>query len=66
MEKNKVIKNQDDVLIDKVAIYNFDIEDIYDIDELKKKNLIIIEKNPTRYIETNSGQQYQKNRIGKM
>lgn len=58
--KNKVIKNQDDVLIDKVSIYNFDIEDIQDIDELKKKNLIIIENAPTRYIETNSGQQYQK------
>lgn len=60
MEKNKVIKNQDDVLIDKVAIYNFDIEDISDIEDLKKKNLITIEKNPVRYIETNSGQQYKK------
>ncbi|RHQ02180.1 hypothetical protein DW996_00925 [Roseburia sp. AM51-8] len=60
MEKNKVIKNQDDVLIDKVAIYNFDVEDIQDIEALKKKNLITIENAPMRYIETNSGQQYQK------
>ena len=56
-------KDQFNILIDKVALYNFFIEDIIDISELE--NQITIEKNPKRYMQTNSGLRYKKLELDK-
>lgn len=63
---NKIIpQNQNDILIDKVALYNITVEDIFDLSELEKQDLITVEKHPQKYLTTNSGEKFRNIEIGK-
>ena len=63
--KNQNLKNSIDALVDKVILYNFTIEDIFDLDSLEQQGIASVEKKANVYAQTNSGQEYNHIHITK-
>ena len=61
----KILINSNDALIDKVILYNFTVEDVYDLTELELQGLASVEKQSNIYAETNTGKKYNHIHIPK-
>lgn len=61
----KILINSNDALIDKVILYNFTVEDVYDLTELELQGLASVEKQSNLYAETNTGKKYNHIHIPK-
>ena len=61
----KILINSTDTLIDKVVLYNFTIEDVYDLNSLELQGIASVEKQSSIYVETNTGEKYNHIHIPK-
>lgn len=64
MKQNPLL-NSTDALIDKIVLYNFTVEDIFDLDSLELQGIVSVEKKANTYAETNSGNKYNHIHIPK-